>query len=154
MEDVPLRTPERAAKTAARHNKKLAQRFPLLALGNQLELVADMWTAERVMADERRFRAAMDAADQRARTRGDALRDLVSQRVSGDELAAMDAHFRRVLPQDDAGYWSDYWWCKLRQIWPERAQQMCPNAHLHATFAKFQPLCHTCGGVLATEDQT
>ena len=43
MYDVPLRTPEQAAKTAERHNKKLAQRFPLLA--DQLDTVG-AWTPE------------------------------------------------------------------------------------------------------------
>lgn len=46
MYDVPLRTPEQAAKTAERHNRKLAQRFPLLA--DQLDTVGAWDTEEGI----------------------------------------------------------------------------------------------------------
>ena len=65
--DVPLRTPEAAAKTAERHNKKLAQRFPLLA--DQLDVVG-AWTTEYVLQSERSWRERMDAVEQAAKERG------------------------------------------------------------------------------------
>lgn len=145
MNDVPLRTPEQAAKTAERHNKKLAQRFPLLA--DQLDTVG-AWTPEQVLETERRWRAKMDATDQWMRARGDTYRSYVAQIVTAAVLADMDAYFERVLPGDDAGYWADYWWQNLKRYWPEQAQRMCPNEHYHAAWAKYNETCATCGGVL------
>ena len=145
MEHVPLRTPEQAAKTAERHNKKLAQRFPLLA--EQLDTVG-AWTPEKVLNDERRWREKMDNVERRIQERGDEYRRLIATRMTPGVLAEYDDYFRRVLPQEDAGYWADYWWQALRDLWPEKAQCMCPNERYHATFAKFEMTCRTCGGVL------
>ena len=145
MNDVPLRTPEQAAKTAERHNRKLAQRFPLLA--DQLDTVG-AWTPEKVLEDERRWWDKMDASDRRAREAGDAYRSYVAQRMTVAALADMDAYFERVLPGDDAGYWADYWWQNLKLYWPEQAQRMCPNGQYHAAWAKRERPCPTCGGVL------
>jgi len=141
MYDVPLRTPEQAIKTAERHNRKLAQRFPLLA--DQLDMVG-AWTPEKVLEDERRWRAKMDASERRAQERGDMLRSLVAQRLTDQALTDLDAYFRRVLPQN-GGYWADFWWQKLKLYWPEMAQQECPWRDKHEAFAKYEPVCRTCG---------
>lgn len=119
--DVPLRTPEQAAKTAARHNKKLAQRFPLLA--DQLDVVG-AWDTEQVLQTERAWRERFDACEQAAKERGDVYRSLVAQRVTDDALTDLDAYFKRVLPQDDTAYWADFWWRKLKDIWPEKVAEI------------------------------
>ena len=141
MYDVPMRTPEQAAKTAERHNKKLAKRFPLLA--DQLDVIG-AWTPEKVLEDERRWRAKMDASDRRAQERGDMLRSLVAQRLTDEALADLDTYFRRVLPQN-GGYWADFWWQKLKLYWPKMAQQECPWRDRHEVLAKYEPVCGTCG---------
>jgi len=141
MSDIPLRTPEQAAKTAERHNRKLAQRFPLLA--DQLDVIG-AWTPEKVLEDERRWRAKMDASDRRAQERGDMLRSLVAQRLTDDALSALDIYFRQVLPQN-GGYWADFWWQKLKLYCPEMAQQKCPWVEQHDAFAKYESVCRTCG---------
>ena len=110
MSDIPLRTPEQATKTSERHNRKLAKRFPLLA--DQLDMVG-AWTPEKVLEDERRWRAKMDDSERRIREKGDVYRELVATVMTADVLAEYDDYFRRVLPQEDAGYWADYWWRAL-----------------------------------------
>lgn len=119
--EIPLRTPEQAAKTAARHNKKLAQRFPLLA--DQLDVVG-AWDTKHVLETERVWRERMAAAEQKAKDRGDVYRNLVAQRVTDEALSDLDAYFKRVLPQDDMAYWADFWWQKLKIYWPEQVEKM------------------------------
>lgn len=148
-DDVPLRTPEQAEATAKRHNTKLAQRFPLLALSDQLD---GQWTADRVLEDERRFRAKLAATDQCLRERGNYRKALCAQRVSAEQMSEWEDYFRRVLPQEDGGYAADYWFRRLRECWPERAWHECGNQERHTLYAKWHEVCPACGMKLRTNN--
>lgn len=151
--DIPLRTPDQAAKTATRHNRKLAKRFPLLAYSNQP--IPGQWTPESVLTDEQRWRSRMDTANREIAQRGKLLRSFVAQRVSENVLAAMDSYFQRVLPQDDPAYAADYWFKQLTELCPERAWEMCGNLTLHRYFQREgQVACPTCHCPLTTATET
>ena len=59
MDSVPYRTPEQAEKTAQRHNRKVAKRYPLFAHAG---VIPDdfLWNTEIVLANERLFREGLE----------------------------------------------------------------------------------------------
>lgn len=142
-DQVPMRTLEQAQRAAERRNRKLAAREPLLALIGEARQV----TAEQMMENERRWRAKMAALEAHLTERADMLREQVAVRVSVERLAELDAYRIRVFPPG-GDYGCEFWFKTLREVWPERAWELCGNREHHEEFARWHKFCPTCGKLL------
>jgi hypothetical protein len=93
---------------ADRHNKRVAQRFPLFAAGGVLHEVVKPWTADTVEDMETSYRERT-IADRRAMyARGAAYRRKAAARMTPDELREHDRRFARTYPHKPE-YWADFW---------------------------------------------
>jgi len=112
---VPFRTPEQAAATAKRHNKKVEKKFPLLAYAG---LIPDewLWTTESVLEDERSFRSGMERFDQECRRLSKLLRFEVVGLVTPEELSRMDNDHDRYGYDKRPEYSCDFWSQQLRRL--------------------------------------
>lgn len=82
----------------------------------------------------------LDEFDRKVWARGDEYRGLVAMVVTPAVLGEYDDCFRRSAGVGFPGCWVDYWWGVLRDL--------CPNKVYHASLAKFQATCRTCGAAL------
>lgn len=99
-----------AERSAARRNKRRAERFPLLALTGQLEQV----TPEQLRFAWEARQQAWARFERYQERQGRLYRFLVALRVSEAELAELDC--RRGACPSSSAYSADFWHCMLRAL--------------------------------------
>jgi hypothetical protein len=106
-------------RQAARKNRKLEQRYPLLHYAGILEQVAERWTAERHLALQQACREALDASMAAAQAQAFASTELYMDICH--ELAGEDQMRAWTLRCNTAGfpkrphYIADFWYQRVRR---------------------------------------
>jgi hypothetical protein len=108
-----------AERQAARKNRKLEQRYPLLHHAGILEQVAERWTAERHLALQAACRAALEANMARAHAQAFASTELYlevcCELVSEEQMRVWTLRCNRAGFPKDPAYIADFWYQRLKE---------------------------------------
>lgn len=136
MTSDPLTIEQRAQRAAKRRNNKTARDLPLLAAMDAIP--ADMLTtveeqAARIEKWDRFNEVYGEKLEQHERETSEralTLREEFRKIASAEMFEQMDHEYNLCLIRwpayQQACYRADYWWCRIREIDPQRAEELRP----------------------------
>lgn len=145
-----VRTYQEAQKTAERKRKKEEKALPLFApIIDQVS--TRLKTPEQIIEEGLHEWDKLAAHELESYERAQALRTIVAELVTPDELAAMDDYRFRVFPHQ-VEYSYSFWFSRIKELAPERAHKLCLNREQHTTMSHSYEKCPACGMPLKQEE--